>query len=706
MRKIINSYIIELLLFIRHWESWVFLILTFLSVSYHFISSFRLFDPGGALISTAFIVQGGIFASMILGLSLVQNEVFCWSDEMFYVLPNGYSSKIISKFLVLLSVIIMFNGISVIILYLIFGYYDVSSAFYWKSILYLFLYWGIPLVISGIIGMFMGLHIKSRLVYPLLIIIWLFIGPLNITVFKPLMAILKIDLNSIANFLNLGQMDPNVVYDPVYGFPLEIHRWLQKGLWILNISILFMISVLKKSNCKPTMQMISVLIILLSFNIPLITLYTDEEQVITTRYEENAVRNYDRNYYATNKYPVFKNPVSFAIESYEINMEVFRNFKAKVIMKIRPHKETEKIVFTLYHNLRVKKVFDGSNLELSYNQVGDQVLLLFPETLDVGVQHKITMIYEGTSSPYFYANEQAVMLPSYFPWLPVAGSYQSMKVDESKLIRNPLNLRIPTKFTLRYLGPQPLFTNLPKKGENLWSGEAPCGISLVAGMLTETKVDAKAVIYPVSLNKMIEGVPTFLESIEQTAEYIKDDFALSKGFNYSKVLFLSIPRESSLTSTSIWNLEDHLIVGIEQVLNDRDLINNKATFVPIVLSSLTRSYNMAKQDEKIRNMFIVSYDYWYSMNHTLADGDKYKPILLSRLDRYNYLKNNLENYEELGLKEEEMFTKQIKNFIDGNKTNRDILQLFFCEWLSILDKNKLMNLEDVLKIMEIKKGEK
>ncbi|MDD2402445.1 MAG: hypothetical protein PHD60_09635 [Clostridia bacterium] len=706
MRKIINSYIIELLLFIRHWESWVFLILTFLSVSYHFISSFRLFDPGGALISTAFIVQGGIFASMILGLSLVQNEVFCWSDEMFYVLPNGYSSKIISKFLVLLSVIIMFNGISVIILYLIFGYYDVSSAFYWKSILYLFLYWGIPLVISGIIGMFMGLHIKSRLVYPLLIIIWLFIGPLNITVFKPLMAILKIDLNSIANFLNLGQMDPNVVYDPVYGFPLEIHRWLQKGLWILNISILFMISVLKKSNCKPTMQMISVLIILLSFNIPLITLYTDEEQVITTRYEENAVRNYDRNYYATNKYPVFKNPVSFAIESYEINMEVFRNFKAKVIMKIRPHKETEKIVFTLYHNLRVKKVFDGSNLELSYNQVGDQVLLLFPETLDVGVQHKITMIYEGTSSPYFYANEQAVMLPSYFPWLPVAGSYQSMKVDESKLIRNPLNLRIPTKFTLRYLGPQPLFTNLPKKGENLWSGEAPCGISLVAGMLTETKVDAKAVIYPVSLNKMIEGVPTFLESIEQTAEYIKDDFALSKGFNYSKVLFLSIPRESSLTSTSIWNLEDHLIVGIEQVLNDRDLINNKATFVPIVLSSLTRSYNMAKQDEKIRNMFIVSYDYWYSMNHTLADGDKYKPILLSRLDRYNYLKNNLENYEELGLKEEEMFTKQIKNFIDGNKTNRDILQSFFCEWLSILDKNKLMNLEDVLKIMEIKKGEK
>ena len=706
MRKIINSYIIELLLFIRHWESWVFLILTFLSVSYHFISSFRLFDPGGALISTAFIVQGGIFASMILGLSLVQNEVFCWSDEMFYVLPNGYSSKIISKFLVLLSVIIMFNGISVIILYLIFGYYDVSSAFYWKSILYLFLYWGIPLVISGIIGMFMGLHIKSRLVYPLLIIIWLFIGPLNITVFKPLMAILKIDLNSIANFLNLGQTDPNVVYDPVYGFPLEIHRWLQKGLWILNISILFMISVLKKSNCKPTMQMISVLIILLSFNIPLITLYTDEEQVITTRYEENAVRNYDRNYYATNKYPVFKNPVSFAIESYEINMEVFRNFKAKVIMKIRPHKETEKIVFTLYHNLRVKKVFDGSNLELSYNQVGDQVLLLFPETLDVGVQHKITMIYEGTSSPYFYANEQAVMLPSYFPWLPVAGSYQSMKVDESKLIRNPLNLRIPTKFTLRYLGPQPLFTNLPKKGENLWSGEAPCGISLVAGMLTETKVDAKAVIYPVSLNKMIEGVPIFLESIEQTAEYIKDDFALSKGFNYSKVLFLSIPRESSLTSTSIWNLEDHLIVGIEQVLNDRDLINNKATFVPIVLSSLTRSYNMAKQDEKIRNMFIVSYDYWYSMNHTLADGDKYKPILLSRLDRYNYLKNNLENYEELGLKEEEMFTKQIKNFIDGNKTNRDILQSFFCEWLSILDKDKLMNLEDVLKIMEIKKGEK
>lgn len=705
MRKIIDSYIIEVLLITRHFASWLFLLMFLFSIFSHLIGWVQMYNPGGALTSTAFIIQGGIFASMILGLSLIQKEEYCWSDEMFYALPKGFSSKIIAKCLVLISIIIMFICVSQIGVFVLFRYNDVPYILYGKSVLYLLLYWGIPFVIAGIIGMLAGLYIRSKLIYPLLILIWLLIGPLNIAVFKPLMGILRIDLNSMANFLNLGQTDPHLPYDPVYGLPLEIHRWLQKGLWLINIIVLFLISVLKKSNLKPPRLIIIVLIILLILNLPLLTSFTKEGQVITTRYEENSVRNYDRNYYSVNNHPVPQDDNSFIIESYEIDIESFRDLKAKVVMKIKLLKETEKVVFTLYHDLRVKSVTDEGNTELSYKQDGDQVLVSFPKTLNADAQREVIFIYEGTSSPYFYANEQAVMLPAYFPWVPIAGSYQAMQAENSYLIRNPLNPQTPTKYALRYSGPQPLFTNLPKKEENIWSGEAPCGITLAAGMLTETRIGSINADYPVSLNKMIGTVPVFLENIKPIFENIKDDFGLQSTYNPYKVFFLSIPPESSLTDLTLWNLGDHLIVGINQIYNNGDFLNNKTALVPIVASSLTRSINMAKQKEKTRVFFIASYAYWYSMDYDPAYNEQSKSILRSMIDTYKNLRLNLDNYEELGLENEENVIKQIKVFIDENKSNRKLLQFFFRDWLTNLNSNKIMNLEDITRLIKIKEGD-
>ncbi|MCR4443188.1 MAG: hypothetical protein QHH10_13130 [Peptococcaceae bacterium] len=132
MKKVIDSYKIELLLLTRQFESWLFLLLAFFSIFSHFISRLQTFDPGGALISTAFIIQGGIFASMILGLSLIQKEAFYWSDEMFYALPNGYSSKIIAKCLTLISIITVLICISLIGLFVLFGYI-VAAELKWRK---------------------------------------------------------------------------------------------------------------------------------------------------------------------------------------------------------------------------------------------------------------------------------------------------------------------------------------------------------------------------------------------------------------------------------------------------------------------------------------------------------------------------------------------------------------------------------------------
>ncbi len=706
MKKIIDSYIIELRLLNRYYGSWFFLLLSLFVIFYHSIFDLQRSDPGGALISTAFIIQGGMFACMILGVYLVQKEAFYWCDEVFDVLPNGQSSKIIAKCLTLISIILAFTCISLIEIYVIFWCKDVPCIFYWKSIYYLFLYWAIPFIISGLLGMILGLYMKSNLIYPVLVLIWLFIGPLNMAVFKPLMGILRVNLNSIADFMNLGQTNPHLSYDPVYGLQLEIGRWLQKGLWLLNVVVLFLISLLKSFNFKSTKTLAIVIIFLLTLNIPLINSFAKEDQVITTKYEYNAVNVYDMCYYTANKQTAFQNNEPFIIESYEIDLASFRNLKAKVIMEIKPLQETEELVFTLYHDLRVKGVFDESGTLLSYEQKGDQVLVSFPKILNKNVLKKIVFDYEGTSSPYFYANEQAVMLPAYFPWIPVAGSYQAMKAENSYLLRKPLISQTPTKYTLKYSGPKPLFTNLSKEDENLWSGKTSSGITLAAGMLTETKIGEINIVYPISLNKMIEGIPGFLENIKPVVENIKTDLALKNTLKSSKLLFLSIPTESSLVSSTIWNLDDHLIIGINQQYNDGDLLNNRRSLVRSVLTSLTRTSNMTEQNERIKASFIAGYAYWYSMNYDQTSYEESKTILHSMIDSYNHLRTIIDNYQELEFAREEIVLNQIKAFIDENKSDHEILQSFFRNWLSALESDKIMDFENVTELISIEKGDR
>ncbi|PKM47540.1 MAG: hypothetical protein CVV03_02680 [Firmicutes bacterium HGW-Firmicutes-8] len=692
MRKITDSWKIELVLLVRNFWTWIFLLLALVSVGLQFNSRLQLFDPGGALISTAFIIQGGIFVSMILGLSLVQRESVTSSNEMFYVLPNGYSSKIVGKCLALLTAIIVFIILSVMILYFLFWKFGVPYLFYWKSFIYLSLYWGTSFWISGIIGMIIGSYVKSRIAYPLLVFIWIFIGPLNSPVIKNFMAIFNTDLTPIGNFINLGQTDPYTPYDPVYGLPMEIHRWLQKGIWVISVTFIFLTITVLKSYRKPVFTVL-ILSGLLILNLPLVLLFNKEEQVIRTGYEANAVRNYDRNYYTQNTKPSFENSDSFIIESYEIDLKSFRNVTAQVKIKGKPIRTTEKLIFTLYHQLRIKSVTDENNVELSFKQVGDQILVSFPVPLKSNEHTTIVFNYEGISSPYFYANDQAVMLPAYFPWLPISGSYQAMKAEGSELIRYPLYPRNPTKYILRYSGPEPLFTNLQKKNTSVWTGQVPNGISLVAGMMTETRVGQTKVCYPVSLYKMIDTTPLYLKKVQNIAKNVNTDLNIQKSFDVSRIFFLSVPDESNLIPSNIWNLEDHLIIGINQMYNEGDLLNYDITIVPAILSSLVKNHNMINQREEIKSLFIASYAYWYGLKHNSSIENE-RPILVRMLDYYQNTKLN----------KEASVTKEILKLIDNNKTNQLFLQAFFRDWLGRLDQNHQLNWNDILELEEAAKS--
>lgn len=694
LSKIVNSYIIEVKLMLRTIWTWIFLLLALINVGILFVSRLEMFDPGGALISTAFIIQGGIFVSMILGFSLIKEEAVCSADELFNLLPDGYISKIGAKCLALLTAITFFIILTIAILYYLFWFYGVPLIYYWQALPYLFLYWGTSFWISGIIGMLAGVFFKTRMVYPLLILIWLLIGPLNMAVFKVLMSISQVDLNPIANFMNLGQSDPYTTYDPVYGLPLEIHRWLQKGLWVITISGLFFMAVIYKNNNRSRHLIIKAVAVYIIIGMPLIYLFTREEQVIRTYYETNAVRKYDLNYYRVHTKPSFENLDSFKIESYDISLISFRNLKAQVKMKVKILETTDKLVFTLYHNLRVKRVIDDNNKDLSYKQQGDQVLVSFTAPLHPEMKTTIIFDYEGTSSPYFYANEQALMLPAYFPWLPMIGSHQAMMPQGGDVIRFPLYSQNLTTYTLRYSGPEPVCTNLPQKEPNLWSGTVSQGVSLAAGMLTEIKLGKTSVYYPISLCRIIEELPGYIDRLQEIAQSIKTDLAVQKTLDTSKIFFLSVPRESRFVNTTILNQGDHLIIGISRMYNKGNLYKNDISIVPAVLSSLIKSDNITNQKDEIRELFEAGYAYWYGTRFVLPDLDR--PTLLRIIEAYKFLRQ---------YKDAEM-AKELLTFIEENKTNQDLLQSFFREWLNKLQTERLMSGDDLFELIKAKGGEK
>jgi len=687
MNKIIDSYKTEIKLISRTIWTWVVLVLALINVWILFQGRLQSFDPGGALIASAFIIQGGIFVSLILGFTLIKEEAVCSAEEVFFALPGAHAAKMWAKCLTLLTVIAVFIVLSVLVLYTLFAFYGVPLIFHWKALPYLLLYWGIPFWVSGIIGMFAGKVFKSRLVYLFFVLIWLLIGPLNMYVFKFLMSISHIDLNDIADFMNLGQTDPNTTYDPVYGLPMEIQRWLQKGIWVLNITAIFISSLILRGRNRSRRLTVTVICLLL-FNIPLLYGYTSEGQVVRTKYEATAVRVYDFDYYKDHQTQEKDGESTFAITAYDIDLHSYRNLKANVKMTISTLTPVDKLFFTLYHDLKIKMVTDGCHKLLSYTQADDQVEVLLTEPVQKDKQIEIEFSYEGTSSPYFYANEQAVLLPAYFPWLPAAGAYQAMIPEGSGVVKYPHYPQNPALYTLCYTGPEPMFTNLSPAGEQLWRGEAPKGITLAAGMLTESKIGAASIFYPISLCRIVDGLPDYLRKVNEIAREIDKDLDIRTPFETARVFFLSIPRHSNYAVSTILNQGDHIIFRIERMNNLGIMYYNERTIVQAILSSIIMNKNIVNQKTEITELFEASYTQWYGIKHSLPDTDR--PLLTRMTEAYDFL----------GKPQAALIAKELIKLIEKNKQTPETTKCFFREWRSKLFSDEQMNEDDLLNIIK------
>lgn len=669
MKKIFNCFFIELKLLKRNYIGLIAVVLSFLYVAIHFYG--RGMGPGDALASTAFIVQGGILVSMVLGVYLWSREEKSFSEEVFSSIYKGQVSKIIGKVLTIFFVDFLYCFVCYIILSLFYFKEGAPYIFYGKAILYILLYWFLPFLISGIIGVFLRILIKSKAIYPVLVVIWIFIGPLNGEVIKFINTLLgEVDLTAIQKFLNLGQWEPNILFNGAYGFPMEIYRWLQKSIWLTFSLFLLLLAFHRNSpNKKGKLIIVAGFLFII---IPQVYFINKDSQLIFNKVGKNSLQKRDPYYYEKESRPFFEDKDNFKIQAYDIKVKSYRNLKVQASILIKGEREEKDIVFTLYRDLKVKSIKDKDGKPLMFSQKGDQVMVSLNAPLKKEELNTLVFNYEGISSPYFYANEQAVNLPAYFPWLPKEGAYQCMKSDGSYTYRYPIYTKGTVKYTLSYSGPEPVFTNLEGRGENIYSGEVSEGVTLAAGMLEKIKINDTEIYYPQSLYKIKKDFHKVLSYIEEGEKISRELMGLKENNKVKKLFIISIPREEMFQLT-IWQMKDYIIMSSDEFPSDNieGFGDYKEEIIKGLICSNIRNINVVNKEEDLRIPLVEGYCY------------------------YKGIKSNINMYiKDYGDFKEDKRSNDMYEILTSIK-NKNLSEEFFKEYVNKLRSNSNLTREDL-----------
>lgn len=692
VRKLFHSLKVEFLLLSRSIFFWTILLLSIPTLFVLFLRGLLPFDLLDPFISIAAFVQAGIFIFMILGYYLIKSESENSSMEVFQSIPNGYLIKAASKLITIFIVSFIFYILSLSILFLAYSSYSVPANIYFASLPYLCLYVAIPFFLSSLIGMITGTFTQSRIAYAVFVVCWFLIGPLNMSIAEPLMAILKQDFSPVLGFLNLGPMEPNIPYDPIYGLSLEIDRWYQRGIFFIILLSLFLLRVMKINELQLSKRGFAIPLLAVAVLIPFVYEYSQPSQVLQVLQGENAQLRYDSNYYKNHKVVAASHSTA-TIHSYELQLYPSRVLSAQATIVLSPNEQV--LAFTLYHRLKVKQVL-VNQAEVKFDQQADQVQIRLPESVRSDERISVAMRYEGISSPFFFANEQALMLPNYFAWYPIPGSYPIMSYDNSELFQYPFVLDQSIPFTLKYSGPQKIYTNIPKKGNGEWSGITKDGLTVVSGMVKSKRMDQTDIYYPEPMTTMEKDIPDFLVSLKKTSDIVNQELGSKLNINVSKIFFLTVPDREGFSRASFSFSPDQLIVSTVPGYNSPHAISDAEMLVPSLVYANLLTEGGFYQKSEIKNLFVNSYYYWFNRRFHTISGEAIP------------LKSDLEGYE-LTMKNDPtdkrplQITQTIKHliqFIDQNEKHPEILCPFFREWLARLNQKDLMTLSEIEQIIQ------
>lgn len=311
-----------------------------------------------------------------------------------------------------------------------------------------------------------------------------------------------IPIDQIINYISLPfavfYQNSNWAVDYLYGLQNELYKICADIFWIL-----LSLGIVKRKNIyksKPRLLISSLAVVLLfsSIYIP--------QSLGRTNEKWNQGRS-DINYYGVFQ-SVFYNikntgcdykiekEISYYIDKYDLDVNINHKLNVDANMKLISKQPQKEFDFTLYRNYKIRSL--NSNDLKSYAQNGDFIHIEFNKPIK---NTNIEIKYSGYH-PNLYSNNQAVVLPGYFAWYPMAGEKQLYcmfeKSSNTRYGYNPYIRNRKCIYNVSIKSNYSILCNLVNKNKNIFSGKSD-SLTIIGGNQVIKKDNMFENYYPLFL---------------------------------------------------------------------------------------------------------------------------------------------------------------------------------------------------------------
>ncbi|MFE7062016.1 hypothetical protein ACFVAD_07675 [Sutcliffiella sp. NPDC057660] len=585
------------------------------------------YSPPSAITTSSYVVMIGILIYLFFGVYLVRIDDKYYLTEVFLTIHNGYIKRLLSKLLIsFFSIIILCFFVQFSYILIFYDEYFTDFYYFYAVFNYIVIYWGFSFFISFLIGLIFATLIKGKILYPVILLIYTFIIPLNYIFLE---AISEFSNLQVDKLLNLGEPNPYMLYNALYGFPIEAFQFHKKVVFVLIVLfILYLLSlyITKKLTRNNVITLSASVILIVGYAI---YSFSGNQQIL------NSDSTYLFEYYNNKESRSKENYENIKFDNYNILLKPGESLNVEVTLDVTniSNQPIAQINLTLYHELKIDEIHMENSL--LFKQTGDNTIVYLEKDIQPNETNTITFKYKGLYSSNFFGNEQTVYLPNHLPWLPSSLNEDAFNVATSQKIihRVPHYYEKSTNYKLDIKGSKKYYTNLNHKGD-YWEGETRYGLTVVSGMLKDLDYNGTKIIYPVTWEMAIGHYSILQNHLKGIIGLIEESLEIDKITYPNQIYFIpNLNNSDRLIGEGVWYTEESLILGIKGYLEpDHDYFQQNKSLLTYEIVPALLTKNLPYNDENFEFNLLFSVVLSQAINANLGVKDDWNTLSYETLD--------------------------------------------------------------------------